>query len=186
MSMDQAIRLWMIAGCLLCALATAPPCNGAGTENPVGPGTRIRVTAPALPNGVLVGSLLKVSGDTLAMQAPDSSHALVSVRSIMSLERSTGSGRGIRKKMMIGFVVGAVVGAVIGAAAVEESVGAERDAEVFAAAVTVGLMGSAGGLLVGLISPNVEHWTRIEPTRMGTRLTTPSPGAFALGVSFGF
>lgn len=91
--------------------------RGGSPDGPaVDPGDRVRVTSPALTEGLLTGTMVAVESDTLVVRAsPDSAPTRVPIASITRLEMGTDEGSRWARGIGIGFAVGAAIGALYGA-----------------------------------------------------------------------
>lgn len=143
---------------IACAVAVAQ-------EDPVPPGSRIRVTSPMLGDARRIGTVVTFHTDTLVFQPAGSRDSVaIPASALTRLEVSAGRRRPILKGMGIGFLVGAATGVILGFASGDSENGwwdwtAEQKAGIGGA-----VLGSVGAVAGGVIGATrvTERWARIS------------------------
>lgn len=154
-------------------------------EPPVAPGDHVRVTAPDVFRGRLVGSVVTLGADTCVLEVEGRAEQLaLPLTSLTRLEVSRGQSSMWAQGMGIGFLLGATLGAVVGLTAAESwDVGGEA-----AAAALAGLIGVPGafvGLAVGA-STKKERWESVPLDRLRVSMVPRRDGGLAIRVSLAF
>ena len=168
--------------CLLLFLTSAVGLFGEEPPQDLIPGTRVRVTAPALAPKPLVGTIKKLSDDAieLAVKGRDD---VISVPRASVIRLEVSQGRSGRKGALIGGATLATVGIVWGAVACHDP-SSEVYPWVCATIMGVTGLGAGGGFgaLVGL----GERWNELPSDRFRVTLA-PTPGrGVALSMRFTF
>jgi len=117
---------------------------------PVAPGARVRVTAPTVAEGTVVGTVASAHSDTLVLEVNEDSLLAIPLTTVTSLEVSEGQSSSAGGLAVVGGFVGIFAGALIASSNVEESssgglAGGGYEREL----ATVG--GAVAGLFVGAI-----------------------------------
>lgn len=141
--------------------------NGAFEDNAplLQPGVRVRVsTAPASSPNWIVGTLIAVTNDRLAIRAqPDSGREIEIARTAVTrLEVSHGQRSRWLKGLGLGFLVGTGAGAVLGEVAIGEGDLAPGHRALIGAALGAPL-GALTGVVIGALSKS-ERWQEIPVT----------------------
>jgi hypothetical protein len=150
-----------IVGVPSAALLAAVPL--AGQAGAVGPGSRVRITAPALELSKAVGSLLAIRGDTLLLEhrtstlqpghgrrAWSTDTTAVPMTTVTRLEVSAGRRSNIDRGVRKGLLIGGAVGLALGVAMAADDEGNDFVCDG-AGCVASGVAGGAvWGLLIGL------------------------------------
>jgi preprotein translocase subunit YajC len=128
-------------------------------QQSLAPGMRVRIQAPDVLPGKVVGKIDKVSDESVSIDVPGRSTPLSIVREkITRLDVSEGSrSRGI--DAAIGGGIGAGAGAIVGAA-----VGGRSNTHLVSTggeAAVCALLGALLGALIGAEIPPGEHWNEI-------------------------
>jgi hypothetical protein len=140
-------------------------------------GARVRVTAPRLARGPLVGTVESSSAGSIVLRIEDPELAVtVPATDVTRLELSRGFNR--RKGALVGAAIGGVVGAV-GMVTLCYALGGDCDDK--AVATRYGAAGLGLGLVVGAMAAP-ERWDDVPPARFRLSIA-PTPGR---GVSAAF
>ena len=159
----------------------------AGAEDSARPQEpRVRVTSPAAPSGLIVGTLVGLDEETLTVRASKQTNDVPLKReAVTKLEVSRRRGnRG--KAVAVGALVGAAVGVTLGLAT-----GSNCQPSSFVCfdkgekSVIFGLLTVPAGALLGLAVSHGEKWETTTPDRLRVAIT-PKRGGVGLTVSFGF
>ena len=167
--------------CLLLFLIPALSLFGEEPPQDLIPGTRVRVTAPALAPKPLIGTVRTLSDDAieLAVKGRDD---MISVPRASVIRLEVSQGRNRRKGALIGGAAVATVGIVWGA------VGC-HDSSDWNSWWCGGILGGAGLVLgggVGALVGSGEHWNELPSDRFRVTLA-PTPGrGVALSMRFTF
>ena len=174
-------RYWQtVLGVL--ALVAALPGKGSQAQSltSLEPGVRIRVAAEAVAPKPLVGTLVRLDRDAMALRLADREElALVPRETITKVEVSRG-----RRSRGRGALFGALVGLAVGAIAVAATPG---DDEMFTAAeatAMVGAMGAGLGALIGLAIPPGEKWESVPTAHISVVPSRRGHVRVALSVTF--
>lgn len=170
---------------LAAVLATALPLAAQDAPQPLGPGDRLRVTAPQVGVRRLPVTLEAVRGDTLYLRPADAHAPLVLFAGdLRRVERSRGvvpPARSGARGMKVGALVGAGLGVGAGVAASTGS-GEGPVPDPLSAAVTLGLAGGVMGGLVGAAAGTAaggEQWQTVAPPYAFTSVAPPEESASA-------
>ena len=129
------------------------------------PGMRVRILAPEISPHKVIGTVQRVSEDSVTLNVPGRNEPVSVLREkIARLDVSDGPrSRGVDS------AIGAGVGAAVGAAGCAAGNGGGRNDVVRistgAVAAFCGLLGGGLGALIGAIIPPGEHWKEIAATR---------------------
>ena len=129
------------------------------------PGMRVRILAPEISPHKVIGTVQRVSEDSVTLIVPGRNEPVSVLREkIARLDVSDGPrSRGVDS------AIGAGVGAAVGAAGCAAGNGGGRNDVVRistgAVAAFCGLLGGGLGALIGAIIPPGEHWKEIAATR---------------------
>ncbi len=175
-----------LAPVALAVLALSPFTAGLAQEQalPLEPGTRVRVTAPALGLDKQAATFETVIGDTLVLSVD--STTFFPLASVARLDvyrgRKSHSGRGA----MIGALPGAVIGGVVAhELCTDEWMAADKAAEC---ALLGGVIGAGVGMGVGAIVGSLiktDRWVEVPLDRFRVSIV-PQHDGLALGVSVAF
>ena len=170
---------------LLAAAASGGACGLAAQRSPAAPGleegARVRVFAPAVTARPLVGRLLRLSPDSLALQSGDGV-VTVAIAEAERIQRSLG------RSHSQGLVRGLGYGAILGGATVGALVASGADVCIYINCLRRDFAGVAGGFLAGAVlgAPaggivggvvGVEQWHRVRQVTIGLYI---SPAAVAI------
>jgi len=111
----------------------------------VAPGARVRVTAPTVAEGIVVGTVASAHSDTLVLEVNEDSLLAIPLTTVTSLEVSEGQSSSAGSGAVVGGLAGLVAGALIASSIVEESSGSG-----FAAGDYDGIVATVGGAVAGL------------------------------------
>lgn len=170
-----------VVGCLLAFLV--PTLAHAEAEKPqdLAPGVRVRVTAPTVAPGPLVGTVRSLSADAIEIAVKGREGTIQMPRaSVLRLEVSRGRNRG--KGALIGAATLATAGIVVGA------VGC-RDSGDFDSGFCAAVLGGTGLVLgggVGALVGSGERWTELPSDRFRVSLAPTPGGGVELSVRFTF
>lgn len=117
---------------------------------PVAPGARVRVTAPTVAEGIVVGTVASAHSDTLVLEVNEDSLLAIPLTAVTSLEVSEGQSSSAGYLAVLGGLVGIWAGALIASSNVEESSSGGLGAPDFGGVVAV-VGGAVAGLFVGAI-----------------------------------
>jgi hypothetical protein len=127
------------------------------------PGMRVRILAPEVVPGKMIGTVTRVSDDAVTLNIPGRSEPVSILREkIARLDTSEGPrSRGVDSAF------GAGIGAAVGAAGCALGNGSGQGHIVSTGAVAgiCALFGGGLGALIGAIIPPGEHWKAISATR---------------------
>jgi hypothetical protein len=153
-----AFILWSLASTLASAADGDAPATLSLTA-----GMRVRIVAPEVSATKLIGTVDRVSDDSVTLEVQNRSQPVVLSREkIVRLDVSDGvRSRGI--DAAIGAVVGAGVGAAGGALA--SSGGRGHIVSGGYVAAVCALLGAGVGALIGVAIPPGEHWKAMSATR---------------------
>jgi hypothetical protein len=133
----------LIAAAAISLPATLSAQSGAAFS--VSPGSRIRVTAPAVSSEPLYGHLVVLDGDSLVMVTPSPPRSLrIDLATVNQVQVSAGHAR--LQWAGVGAIVGGLVGLIAGAAA-----GGHADNTDGLGASIGGIVGGVGGIPIGAI-----------------------------------
>jgi len=126
----------------------------AGRSWPVAPGSRVRILSPIFGDRAQTGSVISATSDTLVfMPAKTSNSTAISTPNIVRLDVSSGTHSNKLKGALLGFVLGAGMGAAIGSATYKPCSNCfdilGRGGAIAAGSVVGGLVGTAGGMIIG-------------------------------------
>lgn len=166
--------------CLLLFFMPALSLFGEEPPQDLIPGTRVRVTAPALAPKPLVGTIKKLSDDAIDLAVKGRDDVISVPRaSVIRLEVSRGRNRG--KGALIGGAALATVGIVWGAVGCHGS-----EFPPWLCATILGVPGLVVGAGVGALVGSGEHWNELPSDRFRVTLA-PTPGrGVALSMRFTF
>lgn len=142
-------------------LAAQTPAQ-APTQGPLrlDPGTRIRVTAPTLTPGKVVGNAVSIDHEWLSLTQPDSaSQSWIRLAFVDTVEVSRGRSR--RRRALKGSSWGAFLGGGLGVIAgglAAKNLPTNSQESAALGAVGVGLVGGLIGAAIGAIRPGPERW----------------------------
>ncbi len=181
---------WLEHSSLIIALLlVASPNLLAQDSSQVLPGTRVRVTAPAVDANPLKGTVVAVSPETLTLAVEGlvgetwDPRLEIPVESVTGLELSRGKYSRLGKGALIGGLIGGGLGFGLGVAAAAESGGFyDPGAEAIPmAAALLGVMGAGVGGVIGLLSPG-ERWEEVplDRIRIEAGVDVTSDGSVAL------
>jgi hypothetical protein len=167
---------------LATSLAIAPLATIASQEPPaIKSGDRVRITAPTVSGGPLVGTVLTLETDSLVVQGGTNTWRL-SLASITHLDRSRGQRSHTLLGAGIGFLVGAGAGVVWGAS--QASCDPAGACVPFGAAV-----GGGGGVLLGVVVGvlvRTERWAEVPLDHLRLSLTPDRDRGLTLRASLSF
>jgi hypothetical protein len=167
---------------LAASLAIAPLATIASQEPPaIKSGDRVRVTAPTVSAGPLVGTVLTLESDSLVVQGGINAWRL-SLATITHLDRS----RGRRSHTLLGAGIGLLVGAGVGALVAGNDAGCEID--LACAAIGAGIVGG-GGALIGAVAGalvRTERWAEVPLNHLRLSLTPDRGRGLTLRASLSF
>jgi hypothetical protein len=127
------------------------------------PGMRVRILAPEVAPGKMIGTVTRVSDDAVTLDIPGRSEPVSILREkIARLDASQGPhSRGFDS------AIGAGIGAAVGAAgcAAANGSGSGHIVSTGAVAGICALFGGGLGALIGAVIPPGEHWKEIAATR---------------------
>lgn len=156
-------------------------------------GTRVRVLAPGIAEGSIVGVVLSTDGDDLLVRREGNTGSITLPRAAISrLEVSRGK-RSKAKGALIGGVIGAGAGAAIGAASwgCNGDVGCElaRDL-VFESkggyVAGYSALGAGVGALAGVLLTRGEKWQIVTTRRVALRFLITGDRALGIGLVIAF
>jgi hypothetical protein len=132
------------------------------------PGLRVRILAPEVSSKKLIGTIDRLSDDSVILDVPGRTESIVVLREkIVRLDLSDGA-----RSRGIDAAFGAGVGAAIGAASGALANSGSRGGHIVSGGAVAGvcaLLGAGVGALIGLAIPPGEHWREMSAThyRMG-------------------
>jgi len=149
---------------MLLAFTSANAADGdAPLQESLTPGMRVRILAPGVAPNKVIGTVEKVSDDSVTLNVPGRTEPVSILREkIAKLDVSEGPhSRGFDS------AIGAVIGAAVGAAGCALGNGSGRGQIVSTGAVAgaCALFGGGLGALIGAVIPPGEHWKEISATR---------------------
>ena len=168
------------------SLTVAPLVTIASQElPPLKPGDRIRVAAPTLSPGPLVGTVVAFEADSLMVQRGTDTWRL-SLASLTRLEMSQGRRSHAGLGAGIGLLVGAGVRAVIGSGC--HAVVVPVSSGVGCIAVGAAVIGGAGALVGAVTGALVrtERWAEVPLDRLRVSFTSDRGGALTIRASLRF
>ncbi len=171
---------------LVAVLAVTPLTRVTAQEPPpVKPGDRVRVTAPDLQINKYDGSLVSLTGDTIAVDT-----LRVAFRSVTRLDVYRGRRSHWIRGAGVGLVIGAGIGAIAIASQVDWSLSSSCDPFSNAQCVLIGAgLGAAVGIPVGALiglGVRTDRWHEVPLDRLRVSFAPQRGGRFALGLSVRF
>lgn len=157
-------------------------------EMPVEPGDRVRVSAPGVVEGQVVGTIEKLSPDTCVLQVEDQLWPVVlPLASVTRLEVSRGSGSKTGLGILIGAGVGFLGGYLIGtqSSLCEECGGSSSGKTGLAFGTFLGLLGAAAGGELGAKN-RVERWEDVPIERLRVSIRMYRASALGIAASLNF
>jgi hypothetical protein len=180
--MGRAFR-WLVV------LASVVPVQAeavlAAVGESTGPPIRVRVTAPAVEAGRIVGHIVAVDERNVTIRAEGGETRVLPADAVTRIEvrRKTG-GKG--KALRIGALTGLAVGAAVGFAAGDDCGAPDAPSIVCiprgASALGLGLVGCLAGVGVGAIAAPGERWEVVDYGYLTAGVTKPSAHQRSLGV----
>ena len=144
---------------------------------PVSAGQRVRVSAPSLSTGTVVGSVVSIDDHDITIRIPRRAEPLALPRTaIIKLEVSDG-----RRSRAVGAAAGALIGALAGLAAGSRST--EFTQEIQAGGAAIGALLGAG---VGAAIPPAERWRTVASADRRVRFVPRPDLGLGGGFSVGF
>ena len=167
---------------LICLLVALPGPRVAGQEVPhVSLGDRVRLSAPAIAAGPIVGTVISRGEDTLTLAVVGRETPLgVPLGGVQSLDISHGQHSHALAGLGIGVGFGLILGAIDGANSQDSYLCSDSGTCAALGAVSWGLT----GLLIGALVRS-ERWERVPLSRISVRSATGDRG-IALGVAVSF
>jgi hypothetical protein len=161
---SPSISLWcaIVLLCLATASATAAGAD-APLQQSLTPGMRVRILAPDVFPSKVIGTVDKVSDDSVTLNVPGHNEPVSILRQkIARLDVSDGP-----RSRGVDAAIGAGIGAVIGAAGCALANGSGRGHIVSTGDVAgaCALLGAALGASIGVAIPPGEHWKEVSATR---------------------
>jgi hypothetical protein len=149
---------------LLIAFTSAIAADGdAPLQQSLTPGMRVRILAPGVAPNKVIGTVEKVSDDSVTLNVPGRNEPVSILREkIARLDVSDGPrSRGVDS------AIGAGIGAAVGAAgcALGNGSGQGHIVSTGAVAGACAVLGAGLGALIGAVIPPGEHWKAISATR---------------------
>jgi hypothetical protein len=151
---------------LLIAFTSAIAADGdAPLQQSLTPGTRVRILAPGVAPNKVIGTVEKVSDDSVTLNVPGRNEPVSILREkIARLDVSDGPrSRGVDS------AIGAGIGAAVGAAGCAlGNGGGQNDVVRISTGAVAGVcavFGAGLGALIGAVIPPGEHWKAISATR---------------------
>jgi hypothetical protein len=149
---------------LLIAFTSAIAADGdAPLPQSLTPGMRVRILAPEVVRGKMIGTVTRVSDDAVTLNIPGRSEPVSILREkIAHLDASEGPrSRGVDSAIGVG------IGAAVGAAGCGLGNGSGQGHIVSTGAVAgiCAVFGAGLGALIGALIPPGEHWKEISATR---------------------
>lgn len=147
---------------LACTFASAAG-GDAPLQQSLTPGMRVRILAPDVFPGKLIGTVEQVSGDSVTVDVPGRSEPVsVSRAKIVRLDTSDGP-----RSRGVDAAIGAGIGAGIGAAggALAGSGGHSHVVSSGEVAAVCALLGAGLGALIGVATPPGERWKEMSAPR---------------------
>jgi hypothetical protein len=159
--------LFNISFCSALVLLISPSAIAADADSPLQqsltPGMRVRILAPGVAPNKVIGTVEKVSDDSVTLNVPGRTEPVSILREkIAQLDVSEGPrSRGVDS------AIGAGIGAAAGAAGCALGNGSGQGHIVSTGAVAgiCALFGGGLGALIGAVIPPGEHWKEIAATR---------------------
>jgi hypothetical protein len=148
---------------LLIAFTSAIAADGdAPLQQSLTPGMRVRILAPEVAPGKMIGTVTRASDDAVTLNIPGRSEPVSILREkITQLDASDGPrSRGVDS------AIGAGIGAAVGAAgcALGNGSGQGHIVSTGAVAGVCAVLGAGLGALIGAVIPPGEHWKAISAT----------------------
>ena len=160
------ISLWsVLALALLCVASTAASSadGDAPLQQSLTPGMRVRILAPEVSPHKVIGTVEKVSDDSVTLDVPGRNEPVSILREkIARLDVSEGP-----RSRGVDATIGALIGAGVGAAGCAAGNGGGHDQIVSTGAVAgiCALFAAGLGALIGVVIPPGEHWKAISASR---------------------
>ena len=144
------------------------------------PGIKVRITAPSVAEGRLVGAVVTLSADTLVMKPKTGNLLVIPLTSVTEFEMRHGRKRFVGKGSAIGFLGGAVVGWFLPSGNLEED-------EYGGGPIGAAILGGAG-LVIGAIVGGIgyEQWEEMPLDRIRIGISPQRQGGMMLSTSFRF
>jgi hypothetical protein len=186
--MGRAFR-WFVVLVMLAPVPAAVvlAADGESTGRPI----RVRVTAPAVVTGRIVGQVVAADERSLTIRAEGGETRVLPAAAVTRVEvRRKTNGKG--KALRIGALAGLAVGAAVGFAAGDDCGAPDAPSIVCisrgASALGLGLVGCLAGAGVGAIAAPGERWEVVDYGYLTAGVTKPSAHQRSLGVyvSLGF
>jgi hypothetical protein len=175
-----ALILWSLGSTLASAADGDAPLTPTIT-----PGLRVRILAPEVSSKKLVGTVDRVSDDSVILDVPGRTEpVVVSREKIVRLDVSDGA-RSRGTDAAIGAGVGALMGAASGALA-NGSSGGGHIVSSGAVAGFCALIGAGVGALIGVAIPPGEHWREISTSHYRVGFTPRLDHGLDLAVAWNF
>jgi hypothetical protein len=181
----RVVLLLLLLGAVLPASSAAQ--EGAGTEDPIPAGTRVRVSAPTFSRGKISGRVTHVVADTLFIAPDPNSLVAVPISAITGAEVSRGIDRwrrALEGAGMAGLTAGTLFGLVVfaGDPNCDYCLPGRNPQAAAAGAVVGAVLFAPIGAIIGA-SVGSERWEPIAPNFAVRYL--PHPAALGLGISIG-
>lgn len=179
----MAPRIYALVAALLLTAAVDLLAQG---RPPVGPGDRVRLSAPSIGFDRVIATVFALKPDTLWLQHPEA--LAVPIVSITQLDVSRGQESRARQGSVIGLVGGAVIGAIIGIAQSDwgESFTDIQDEDekierIAIGALVGGIAGAALGALIGS-TIRVDKWVAVPLHRLRVTVVPVHRSGLSVGV----
>ncbi len=154
-------------------------------DPPLALGDRVRVTAPDVIRGRVVGSVVALSADTCVVKPEGRAQVALPLASVTSLEVSRERKSNVGKGAGLGLLIGGAARVLTGFIAV----GAVREGADAGDAAPIAAMGAGAGLLIGSAigtASSRERWEAVPLDRLRVGVVQGRNGGLAIRVSLAF